>query len=200
MVSLNFAVANTGSKPDSIRWSVEDLGPGPDITVSGGPYVGVVYLGPAGPTSVNLPAVLVDALVTADVGQSVTVRLIARPDSDPGRADTCLVTVGVSVASTVPGQSATLVFAAGPAHPNPFHGAARIGFSLPARGRAAIRVHAADGRLVRTLFDQVMDGGPHAVDWDGRDDVGAEVPSGMYFYRLTGDAGQSSTGRVLRVR
>ncbi|MDZ4804000.1 MAG: FlgD immunoglobulin-like domain containing protein, partial [Candidatus Eisenbacteria bacterium] len=98
------------------------------------------------------------------------------------------------------GQDVALVFAAGPAHPNPFHTAARIGFSLPLRGRVAIRVHAPDGRLVRTLVNQVMDAGPHAVDWDGRDDVGAEVPSGMYFYRLTGDAGQASTGRVLRVR
>jgi len=63
--------------------------------------------------------------------------------------------------------------------------ASRIAFSVPSgRGPASLRVFDVQGRLVRTLLrDATVDGGA-VVGWDGRDERGVTVSSGVYFYRL----------------
>ena len=70
-------------------------------------------------------------------------------------------------------------------HPNPFNPRTTIHFSLSAREQTRLSVYNADGVLVRTLVDGMRDVGSHAVDWDGRDERGASVSSGVYFYRLS---------------
>ncbi|MCX5754178.1 MAG: T9SS type A sorting domain-containing protein, partial [Candidatus Krumholzibacteria bacterium] len=47
-----------------------------------------------------------------------------------------------------------------------------------------IRIYDVTGRLVRTLVDEVKDAGAHSIPWDGRNNVGADVASGMYFYKM----------------
>ena len=47
-----------------------------------------------------------------------------------------------------------------------------------------LAIYDANGRLVRTLVNEVEGYGAHEVTWDGRDDNGATVGSGVYFYRL----------------
>jgi hypothetical protein len=73
------------------------------------------------------------------------------------------------------------------ARPNPTRGGAQIVFDIPAAGRAALRVFDLEGALVRTLIDGPMPAGPGSVAWDGRNDRGKAVASGVYFYRLSGD-------------
>lgn len=68
--------------------------------------------------------------------------------------------------------------------PNPFSPETQIGFDLPAAGPAEIRIFDARGRLVRTLIDEKRPAGRQSVKWDGRDDAGREVASGVYFYTL----------------
>ena len=62
----------------------------------------------------------------------------------------------------------------------------RISFSI---GRAdeptRLLVYDVTGRLVRALVDAKLPEGPHEVTWDGRDDAGRGVGSGMYFVRLS---------------
>jgi hypothetical protein len=70
--------------------------------------------------------------------------------------------------------------------PNPFSARTRIGFQLPASGRAALKILAPDGRLIRTLLDQNQAAGTHEATWDGLDSAGRRLPSGIYFYELTG--------------
>jgi hypothetical protein len=70
-------------------------------------------------------------------------------------------------------------------HPNPFNPTTTIHFVLPTRERATLTIYDTSGHKVRTLLDQVDDLGAHDVAWDGRDDTGASVGSGVYFYRLT---------------
>ncbi len=69
--------------------------------------------------------------------------------------------------------------------PNPVRESARISFALPAglHGDGALRLFDAQGRLVRTLGGTYA-AGTHAVTWDGRDDAGARVRAGVYWYRL----------------
>ena len=53
-----------------------------------------------------------------------------------------------------------------------------------------LTIYDADGRTVKTLLDEVVPAGSTALNWDGRNDAGATVTSGVYFYRLT--AGSSA--------
>ena len=69
--------------------------------------------------------------------------------------------------------------------PNPFNTTTRIGFTVPAGGDA-VRLDVFDvaGRHVRTLVDRRVAAGRYAVPWNGRDDRGRPVASGVYFCRL----------------
>jgi hypothetical protein len=71
-------------------------------------------------------------------------------------------------------------------HPNPFNPTTTIAFGIP--GTVAQPVHLAifdvRGRQVRRLLDASVPPGRHQVIWDGRDDAGRSLASGVYFYRL----------------
>jgi hypothetical protein len=69
-------------------------------------------------------------------------------------------------------------------YPNPFNPLTHIVFSVSEPGRVTIRVYDISGRPVRTLVDAWRGTGDHEVSWDGRDNDGREVASGVYFYRL----------------
>lgn len=82
--------------------------------------------------------------------------------------------------------------------PNPFNPTTTIAFDVSEAGRATLRVHAADGRCVRTLLAGVPVGaGTHTVTWDGRDDAGRAAASGVYFVRLETATGRRSVRAVL---
>lgn len=70
------------------------------------------------------------------------------------------------------------------AHPNPFNPGTSIAFELPSPARVSVAVYDASGRLVRTLADREFQAGHSSIDWDGRDDSGRRVASGIYFARL----------------
>ena len=69
-------------------------------------------------------------------------------------------------------------------HPNPFNPKTTISFALPAAGAVRLSVFDVSGRRVATLIDAVQPAGQHHVIWDGRDAAGANLSSGVYFYRL----------------
>jgi len=77
-----------------------------------------------------------------------------------------------------------LSYALQPNHPNPFNPSTTIRYSLAASGRVNLRVYDLRGRLVRTLVVSDRPAGWHQASWDGRDDAGTAVASGVYFYRL----------------
>jgi len=83
--------------------------------------------------------------------------------------------------------------------PNPFNPQTVIRYRLASDGSARLRIFDVRGALVRTLVDRPEVAGLHAVDWDGRDNRGAEVAGGMYFYRLEA-AGSRETRRMALVR
>ncbi len=80
-------------------------------------------------------------------------------------------------------------------HPNPFNPSTRIGFSLPVAGHVAVTIYDSAGRLVHNVLDRRLDAGQHEVSWDGCNDGGMKVASGVYFCRLT--AGKQSLSRKL---
>ncbi len=82
--------------------------------------------------------------------------------------------------------------------PNPFSGGTRIGFRLPAPGRVELRVFDPAGRVIRTLLSQSLPAGAHQCAWDGRDQAGQPVGTGVYFARLA--AGNRTLERKLVVQ
>lgn len=71
--------------------------------------------------------------------------------------------------------------------PNPFNPSTTIAFTLPRRMRVSLRIHDVSGRRVRTLVEGYRNSRRYTVRWDGRDDRGIRVASGVYYYRLVAD-------------
>ncbi|MCH7548008.1 MAG: T9SS type A sorting domain-containing protein, partial [Candidatus Krumholzibacteriota bacterium] len=71
--------------------------------------------------------------------------------------------------------------------PNPFNPTTVISFELLKPGHVRMDIFNVSGVRVRTVVDGHRDMGHHQVEWDGIDNHGADVTSGVYFYRLTLD-------------
>lgn len=71
--------------------------------------------------------------------------------------------------------------------PNPFNPQTRVTFELARGGRVLLEVYDLQGRLVRTLFAGERSAGRHVEAWNGTDDGGGKVASGLYMARLTAD-------------
>ena len=68
--------------------------------------------------------------------------------------------------------------------PNPFNPATRIQFALPEAGQVQLTIYNTLGQVVRDLFHGNESAGLQSVLWDGRNNAGEPVRSGIYFYRL----------------
>jgi uncharacterized repeat protein (TIGR02543 family) len=69
-------------------------------------------------------------------------------------------------------------------YPNPFNPETKIPCDLPKPGPLMISVVGTTGRIVRTLVNRQMPAGTYEVNWDGRDDDGNRLPTGIYFCRM----------------
>mgnify|MGYP000442144917 CR=1 FL=1 len=72
-------------------------------------------------------------------------------------------------------------------YPNPFNVSTTISYQIPvgiSGSQVKLRIFNVSGQLVRTLVDGTSEPGAYWVTWDGRDDRGRAVASGVYFYRL----------------
>ena len=69
-------------------------------------------------------------------------------------------------------------------YPNPFNPSTVITVALPERARVQVAVYTLQGQRLKTLFDGAMDAGYHRIVWDGSDEEGSRVSSGMYLCRM----------------
>ncbi len=72
----------------------------------------------------------------------------------------------------------------GDAFPNPFNPETTIPFTLASEARVTLKIYDAAGRNVRTLVDSERPAGRQSAAWDGKNDTGVPVASGVYFVRL----------------
>jgi hypothetical protein len=86
--------------------------------------------------------------------------------------------------------------AVGQNQPNPFSRQTVITYRLPERGEVLLRVFDPAGRLVRTLVDGTAEPGTHLITWDGRNERGAVVGSGVYFYHFESE-GVAQTRKII---
>ena len=87
----------------------------------------------------------------------------------------------------------------GVAYPNPFHPATTIPFTLSRDAGVNAAVYDALGRRVRTLLEGPQPAGQQELVWDGRDDAGRALASGVYFVRIDAD-GVGATRKVTILR
>jgi hypothetical protein len=82
--------------------------------------------------------------------------------------------------------------------PNPFAGETVIAYNLKSVQPVHLDVYNLKGQKVRTLVNEVKAAQLHNVTFDGRDDMGRQLPSGVYLYKMT--AGNSTQTRKLVIR
>ena len=85
---------------------------------------------------------------------------------------------------TIPNKVPT-EFALQQNYPNPFNPTTTINFAVPRAENVNITIYNSLGQVIRTLVDNHFSPGTYKVTWDGRNASGAEVSSGVYFYKFT---------------
>jgi hypothetical protein len=81
--------------------------------------------------------------------------------------------------------------------PNPFNPKTTISFGLSKPGQTSLVIYDISGRAVRTLVKGTLKAGEYAELWDGRNDDGTEVSSGIYFYKLVTSGFEDTQKMVL---
>ena len=112
-------------------------------------------------------------------------------------SDSLSVTVSYPASAQADEQTVT-EFALLQNYPNPFNPVTRIRYDLPTAAQASLKIYDIRGVCVRTLIDSWKPAGQHTTEWDGRDQQGNRVSSGVYFYRLV-IAGERLAKKMLLV-
>lgn len=82
-------------------------------------------------------------------------------------------------------------------YPNPFNPTTEIRFSIPKESYIAIKIFDVIGREVTTLLNEQRSAGTYKIVWNGKNNSGNEVSSGIYFYHFQADDKFSQTNKML---
>lgn len=85
-------------------------------------------------------------------------------------------------------------------YPNAFNAETAIRFALPASAQVELSIYNLSGQPVATLVDGIRSAGTHTVRWDGRNDRGSALASGVYLYRLYVEKQPMATRKLVLVR
>ena len=195
--------------PEQVEWPELFSGPAPRLTAFGLALIPVFFTY----SGWNAAAYLVGEM--RNPGRSLARGLIAGTGltgwSDPEYDGwgvyykiTALDDVGNESDPSSPGTATAVFEAAMPETfalhqnlPNPFNPTTMIFYDVPeGGGPVTIRVYDVAGRLIRTLVDGVETSGGKRVMWNGRDNSGSRVATGVYFYRMTAP-GFTSTRKMI---
>ncbi|MCK4537226.1 MAG: T9SS type A sorting domain-containing protein, partial [Candidatus Krumholzibacteria bacterium] len=102
-----------------------------------------------------------------------------------------------SVNEDITGETVPAKYALMQNYPNPFNPTTRIQFNLPGKGQVSLKIYNVAGQLVRSLTNEVWEAGSHTIDWNGKNDLGSSVASGVYFYKIEAGEFQSTKKMVL---
>jgi hypothetical protein len=82
-------------------------------------------------------------------------------------------------------------------YPNPFNPTTTINYSLPVKDKVNLKVYNITGREIASLVDEVKEAGSYSVKFSAHSENGADLPSGIYFYRLTTSHGSQVKKMIL---
>ena len=84
-------------------------------------------------------------------------------------------------------------------YPNPFNPETTISYTLPSSGMVSLEIYNSRGQLVRSLLSEEQTAGEHSLIWNGRDDSGHSVASGLYLCRIACN-GKQETRKMLLLK
>jgi hypothetical protein len=116
---------------------------------------------------------------------------ITTSGNDPGTPSHVLnirIAVVSSVTDVEPGDAIARSFALYQNEPNPFNPMTKVMFDMPEERRVSLAIYDASGRRIKTLVDGVLRSGRHEIAWNGLNDSGEGVASGVYFLRMEAGA------------
>ncbi|TPW17381.1 MAG: hypothetical protein FD129_409, partial [bacterium] len=193
--SLTAVYEGDGTHPDPLAVSLNGLPPGE-------PVLGQLSLGDDEEAEVGVlvtypraydPAGLYQIVMEADTdGDGITEIVSCTPIASTYEAE---ATSGVPTPDATAAPSAFRLVAL----PNPFQGAATIAFTLPVAGDVDLSIYDLSGRRVRSLRQGRLDAGTQNIGWDGKDDDGRTMASGIYFVRLQSGVVRVQT-KVVKLR
>ncbi len=123
-------------------------------------------------------------------------RIDSNDPADPSVAVYCtLAVVDPTGIDDAAGGNIPNLFALDQNYPNPFNPSTEISFALPAQSEVELVVFDMLGRQVKTLVNEELQAGYHSVVWNGTDNSGQAVSSGIYFYSVK--AGEFNQNRKM---
>ena len=101
-------------------------------------------------------------------------------------ANFCIKVLTIPIGTSISGDewAALQPLYADPVYPNPFSSHVTVPFTIAETGQVTVCVFDLSGRQVRTITSEEFAAGAHTVSWEGRDDSGSSVTSGVYFVRI----------------
>jgi serine protease len=135
-------------------------------------------------------------LVVYDYRVQASTRYLRWPNfgRDPFRMNNSETPLAVEVDHDV---SMPTTFSLAQNYPNPFNNSTTISFSLSHEGQASLTIYDLLGRRIRQMQAGNLSAGEHQFTWNGTDESGASVTSGVYFYRLESSDGVMTRRMVL---
>ncbi|HHM02621.1 MAG TPA: T9SS type A sorting domain-containing protein, partial [Caldithrix abyssi] len=82
-------------------------------------------------------------------------------------------------------------------YPNPFNPSTTIRFTVPVAGKVTLTVYNVAGQKIATLINGNVTAGSHTRVWNGKDNAGNQVASGVYFYKLTAEKFSATEKMIL---
>ena len=97
---------------------------------------------------------------------------------------TPLQSVTITVTSVSNEEQTPERFSLGQNYPNPFNPTTTIEYQLPRDSQVVLQIYNLLGQRIRTLLNQSQPAGMHSAVWEGRNDLGQTVSSGIYIYKI----------------
>ena len=85
-------------------------------------------------------------------------------------------------------------------HPNPFNPLTTISFNISYPGKVELSIYNSKGQKVKNLLNEPKESGTYSIVWNGRDEKGQGVESGIYFIRLATEKGHTTIKRMVLLR
>ncbi|MDI6809540.1 MAG: FlgD immunoglobulin-like domain containing protein [Candidatus Eisenbacteria bacterium] len=185
VISPNGGEEWTVAEQDTIKWTATDASGVDSVSIyysinSGASYPYLIAHGL--PNSSSYVWTIPDT-----PSDSCRVKVVAYAEDDPPGYDESDTLFRIKYQIAVldnPGNLIPARFYLAQNHPNPFNPVTGISFGLPAPAHVSLKIYSVSGKLISSLVEANLGAGVHDLTWDGRDDAGRVLASGIYLLKL----------------